>query len=73
MTDLSQSSFYADEDQFLKGPKGDKGDKGDQGPPGPAGTLGSLPTHLNNAAAITAGLDPEDLYKTPTGEVRVVV
>lgn len=73
MTDLSRTSFYGDEDQRLVGPKGDKGDKGDQGPPGPAGPSTPLPKHLNNEAATAAGLTLDDLYVTPTGEVRAVV
>jgi hypothetical protein len=40
MPDLSQTSFYGDEDVDLRGPKGDKGDTGPQGPAGPVGPQG---------------------------------
>jgi hypothetical protein len=33
----------------------------------------SLPTYADNAAAITGGLAVNKLYKTATGEVRIVV
>jgi hypothetical protein len=32
-----------------------------------------LPTYANNAAAITGGLVANDIYKTATGEIRIVV
>lgn len=32
-----------------------------------------LPTHANNAAAIAGGLAADDVYKTATGELRIVV
>ena len=32
-----------------------------------------LPTYVDNAAALTGGLVATDLYKTATGEVRIVV
>ena len=35
--------------------------------------LQSLPTYANNAAAITGGLVADDVYKTSTGELRIVV
>lgn len=36
--------------------------------------LGSLiPTYVGNAAAVTEGLAVNKIYKTPTGELRVVV
>lgn len=74
--DLSETSFYGDENNsrtLLTGPKGEKGDTGPQGPIGPPGPQLPLPTHLNNAAAISAGLPNGRLYVTPTGEVRAVV
>lgn len=37
MTDLSSTSFYADANTDLRGPKGEKGDKGNQGDAGPPG------------------------------------
>jgi len=72
MTDLSQTSFYGDEDQRLAGPKGDKGDTGPQGPAGPPGTLGILPVYADNAAALAGGLEANAIYRTATGEVRAV-
>lgn len=33
----------------------------------------NLPTHADNASAITGGLKKNDVYKTLTGELRVVV
>lgn len=33
----------------------------------------SLSSYANNAAAIAGGLSVGSLYKTPTGEVRIVV
>ncbi len=33
----------------------------------------SLPTYADNAAAITGGLAVNSIYKTATGEVRIVV
>jgi hypothetical protein len=33
----------------------------------------TLPTYANNAAAITGGLVTNDMYKTATGELRIVV
>jgi hypothetical protein len=33
----------------------------------------TLPTYANNAAAITGGLVTNDMYKTSTGELRIVV
>jgi len=35
--------------------------------------LSGLPTYANNAAAITGGLLADDVYKTATGELRIVV
>jgi hypothetical protein len=35
--------------------------------------LQGLPTYANNAAAITGGLVADDVYKTSTGELRIVV
>jgi len=35
--------------------------------------LQGLPTYANNAAAITGGLIADDVYKTATGELRIVV
>ena len=35
--------------------------------------LTALPTFANNAAAITGGLIAGDVYKTSTGELRIVV
>jgi hypothetical protein len=35
--------------------------------------LEGLPTHANNAAAIAGGLAADDVYKTATGELRIVV
>lgn len=37
------------------------------------GILATLPTHADNAAAALAGLAVDRLYKTATGEVRIVV
>jgi hypothetical protein len=34
---------------------------------------GSLSSYANNSAAIAGGLSVGSLYKTPTGEVRIVV
>lgn len=36
-------------------------------------TLTALPTYANNAAAIAGGLIANDVYKTSTGELRIVV
>ena len=33
----------------------------------------NLPTHADNAAAIAGGLETNDVYKTSTGELRIVV
>lgn len=33
----------------------------------------NLPTYANNAAAVTGGLSVNDVYKTSTGELRIVV
>lgn len=33
----------------------------------------TLPTYANNAAAISGGLAVDSIYKTSTGEVRIVV
>jgi hypothetical protein len=33
----------------------------------------SVPTYSNNAAAIAGGLSVNDIYKTTTGELRIVV
>jgi len=35
--------------------------------------LQGLPTYANNAAAITGGLVADDVYKTSTGELRIVI
>lgn len=35
--------------------------------------LQGLPTYANNAAAITGGLVVDDVYKTSTGELRIVI
>lgn len=35
--------------------------------------LTALPTYANNAAAIAGGLIANDVYKTSTGELRIVV
>ena len=35
--------------------------------------LTNLPIYANNAAAITGGLAVNDVYKTATGELRIVV
>lgn len=35
--------------------------------------LQGLPTYANNAAAIAGGLVADDVYKTATGELRIVV
>ena len=35
--------------------------------------LTALPTYTNNAAAIAGGLIANDVYKTSTGELRIVV
>jgi len=35
--------------------------------------LQGLPTYANNAAAITGGLVADDVYKTATGELRIVI
>ncbi len=35
--------------------------------------LTALPTYANNAAAIAGGLIATDVYKTSTGELRIVV
>lgn len=32
-----------------------------------------LPTYADNAAAISGGLNPDDVYKTSTGELRIVI
>ena len=36
-------------------------------------TLTALPIYANNAAAIAGGLVANDVYKTSTGELRIVV
>lgn len=36
-------------------------------------TVNSMPTYANNAAALAGGLAIGALYKTATGEVRIVV
>jgi hypothetical protein len=36
-------------------------------------TLTALPVYANNAAAIAGGLIAGDVYKTSTGELRIVV
>lgn len=45
--------------------------------PGPVrGTtlnLSNLPTYADNAAAVAGGLADNDVYKTATGELRIVV
>ena len=33
----------------------------------------NLPTYANNAAAVTGGLSVNDVYKTSTGELRIVI
>ena len=33
----------------------------------------NLPTHADNASAISGGLEINDVYKTSTGELRIVV
>ena len=73
MTDLSQTSFYGDEDQRLVGPKGDKGDTGAQGPIGPPGPQVPLQIHEDNAAAIAAGMTLGALYQQPSGAVFAVI
>ena len=35
--------------------------------------LTALPTYANNAAALAGGLIADDVYKTSTGELRIVV
>jgi len=35
--------------------------------------LTNLAVHADNAAAITGGLSVDDVYKTATGELRIVV
>lgn len=35
--------------------------------------LTSLPVYANNAAALAGGLTANDVYKTSTGELRIVV
>ena len=40
---------------------------------GTALNLTNLPIYANNAAAITGGLAVNDVYKTATGELRIVV
>lgn len=35
--------------------------------------LTGLPVYANNAAAITGGLSVHDVYRTATGELRIVV
>jgi hypothetical protein len=35
--------------------------------------LTALPTYANNAAALAGGLIANDVYKTSTGELRIVV
>lgn len=45
--------------------------------PGPirasALNLSNLPTYADNAAAVAGGLADNDVYKTATGELRIVV
>jgi len=36
-------------------------------------TLTALPVYANNAAALTGGLSVADVYRTTTGELRIVV
>ncbi len=36
-------------------------------------SLTALPVYANNAAAVTGGLIEGDVYKTSTGELRIVV
>jgi len=36
-------------------------------------TLTNLPVYANNAAAVTGGLIVGDVYRTSTGELRIVV
>lgn len=36
-------------------------------------TLTDLPTYADNASAISGGLAVNDVYKTATGELRIVV
>lgn len=36
-------------------------------------TLTALPVYADNAAAVTGGLAVDTVYKTATGEVRIVV
>jgi len=36
-------------------------------------TLTGLPTYANNAAAVAGGLSVNDVYKTATGELRIVI
>jgi hypothetical protein len=33
----------------------------------------NLPVYANNAAAITGGLSVSDVYRTSTGELRIVI
>tara|TARA_R100001510_G_scaffold57733_1_gene67251 strand:+ start:6508 stop:6762 length:255 start_codon:yes stop_codon:yes gene_type:complete len=33
----------------------------------------NLPIHANNSAAVSGGLSVNDVYKTSTGELRIVV
>ena len=35
--------------------------------------LSNLPTYADNAAAVAGGLADNDVYKTATGELRIVV
>lgn len=39
----------------------------------PRGLIATLPTHANNSAATGGGLTAGEVYKTSTGEVRIVV
>ena len=36
-------------------------------------TITQLPIYANNAAALAGGLAPDTVYKTSTGELRIVV
>lgn len=36
-------------------------------------TLTNLPVYANNAAALAGGLAVQDVYRTSTGELRIVV
>ena len=36
-------------------------------------TLTALPVYANNAAALAGGLGVDDVYRTSTGELRIVI